>query len=67
MESLSIPETPGPQLADLLEESDLEIGTICLTHFYPDMQGHEKETINRLKGYFEGDVILAEDLMKLEL
>jgi ribonuclease BN (tRNA processing enzyme) len=59
--------TTPSTLADLLEESDVEIGTICLTHFYPDMQGHEKETINRLKGYFEGDVILAEDLMKLEL
>jgi len=59
--------TTPSTLADLLEESDVEIGTICLTHFYPDMQEHEKETINRLKRYFEGDVILAEDLMKLEL
>ncbi|RXA17600.1 MBL fold metallo-hydrolase [Methanosarcina sp. MSH10X1] len=58
--------TPGT-LAGLLEESGIEIGSICLTHFYPEMQGHEKETVNRLKRYFEGEVILAEDLMKLEL
>jgi hypothetical protein len=31
------------------------------------MRGHEREAIYRLKGYFEGEVILAEDLMKLEL
>jgi len=54
-------------LADILEEYDPEIGSICLTHFYPEMQGHERETVHQLKKYFEGEVILAEDLMKLEL
>jgi ribonuclease BN (tRNA processing enzyme) len=58
--------TPGT-LADILEECNTEIGSICLTHFYPEMRGHEKETVYRLKKYFEGEVILAEDLMKLEL
>ncbi len=59
--------TTPSTLADMLEEYNNEIGSICLTHFYPDMQGHEKEAVYRLKGYFEGEVILAEDLMKLEL
>ena len=59
--------TTPSTLADMLEEYNKEIGSICLTHFYPDMQGHEKEAVYRLKGYFEGEVILAEDLMKLEL
>jgi ribonuclease BN (tRNA processing enzyme) len=54
-------------LAELLDEYRQEIGSICLTHFYPDMWGHEKEAVYRLKGYFDGEVILAEDLMKLEL
>lgn len=58
--------TPS-SLAELLEEYKCEIGSICLTHFYPDMRGHEREAIYRLKGYFDGEVILAEDLMKLEL
>lgn len=58
--------TPS-SLAEILEEYKNEIGSICLTHFYPDMKGHEKEAIYRLKGYFNGEVILAEDLMKLEL
>jgi len=58
--------TPS-SLAELLEEYKSEIGSICLTHFYPDMRGHEREAIYRLKGYFDGEVILAEDLMKLEL
>ena len=53
-------------LADLLEEYNPEVGSVCLTHFYPEMRGHEKETIHHLKGYFD-EVILAEDLMKLEL
>lgn len=58
--------TPS-MLSELLEEYRREIGSLCLTHFYPEMQGHEKETVYRLKGHFEGEVILAEDLMKLEL
>jgi ribonuclease BN (tRNA processing enzyme) len=58
--------TPS-SLAELLEEYKNEIGSICLTHFHPDMRGHEREAIYRLKGYFDGEVILAEDLMKLEL
>lgn len=59
--------TTPTTLASLLEDYIEEIGSLCLTHFYPDMQGHERETIYRLKKYFSGDVILAEDLMKLEL
>jgi ribonuclease BN (tRNA processing enzyme) len=59
--------TTPSSLADILEEYNTEIGSICLTHFYPEMRGHERETTNRLKRYFEGEVILAEDLMKLEL
>lgn len=58
--------TPS-SLAEILEEYRNEIGSVCLTHFYPDMRGHEREAIYRLKGYFDGEVILAEDLMKLEL
>jgi ribonuclease BN (tRNA processing enzyme) len=58
--------TPS-SLAEILEEYKNDIGSICLTHFYPDMRGHEREAIYRLKGYFDGEVILAEDLMKLEL
>jgi ribonuclease BN (tRNA processing enzyme) len=54
-------------LAEILEEFENEIGSICLTHFYPNMRGHEKEAIYRLRGYFEGEVIFAEDLMKLEM
>lgn len=59
--------TTPTTLADLLEDYIGEIGSLCLTHFYPEMQGHERETIYRLKKYFSGDVILAEDLMRLEL
>jgi ribonuclease BN (tRNA processing enzyme) len=59
--------TTPDTLAEMLNEYNNEIGSICLTHFYPDMRGHERETIYRLKDYFGGDVILAEDLMKLEL
>jgi ribonuclease BN (tRNA processing enzyme) len=59
--------TTPSTLAEILEEYNREIGSLCLTHFYPDMKGHEKESLYRLKRYFEGEVILAEDLMKLEL
>jgi len=59
--------TTPSTLAEILDEFESEIGSICLTHFYPNMRGHEKEAIYRLRGYFEGEVILAEDLMKLEM
>jgi ribonuclease BN (tRNA processing enzyme) len=59
--------TTPSTLAEILDEYEQEIGSICLTHFYPDMRGHEREAVHRLKGYFGGEVILAEDLMKLEL
>ncbi|MCQ1536677.1 MBL fold metallo-hydrolase [Methanosarcina sp. KYL-1] len=59
--------TTPATLAEMLEEYRDEIGSLCLTHFYPEMRGHEKETVYRLKGYSDGEVILAEDLMGLEL
>lgn len=59
--------TTPSTLAEILEEYNKEIGSLCLTHFYPDMKGHERESVYRLRRYFDGDIILAEDLMKLEL
>ncbi|WP_440948459.1 MBL fold metallo-hydrolase [Methanosarcina sp. T3] len=58
--------TPGT-LAEMFEDYNSEIGSVCLTHFYPEMKGHEKEAVHRLRDYIEGEVILAEDLMRLEL
>lgn len=59
--------TTPSTLAEMLEDYSSEIGSICLTHFYPEMKGHGKEAIYRLKDHVEGEIILAEDLMKLEL
>ncbi|KKG09803.1 MBL fold metallo-hydrolase [Methanosarcina sp. 2.H.A.1B.4] len=59
--------TTPSTLAEMLEDYNKEIGSICLTHFYPEMKGHGKEAIHRLKDYVDGEVILAEDLMKLEI
>lgn len=59
--------TTPDTLAEMFGDYNGEIGSICLTHFYPEMRGHEKEAVYRLRGYVEGEVILAEDLMGLEL
>ena len=59
--------TTPSTLSDMLDEYRDEIGSLCLTHFYPEMRGHEREAIYRLKGNFDGEIILAEDLMNLEL
>lgn len=59
--------TTPSTLAEMLEDYKQEIGSICLTHFYPEMKGHEREAVYRLRGYVEDEVILAEDLMELEL
>lgn len=59
--------TTPSSLSELLDEYGDEIGSLCLTHFYPEMQGHGKETAYRLKKHFNGEIILAEDLMELEI
>ena len=59
--------TTPDALASLIEEYREEIGTLCLTHFYPAMQGHEKETVSYLEAYFDGEILIAEDLMSLEV
>lgn len=59
--------TTPDALAELLVDYREDIGTLCLTHFYPAMQGHENEAATYLEAYFDGEIIIAEDLMRLEV
>nr|WP_048063502.1 MBL fold metallo-hydrolase [Methanococcoides burtonii] len=52
-------------LRPYLENSD--ISKVYLTHLYPHMQGHEKETLEYIKEKYEGEVHIASDLMTVEL
>jgi len=59
--------TTPEMLAELLSDYSGEIGKLCLTHFYPEMKGHEGKAASYLGDYFEGKVLIAEDLLKLEI
>lgn len=56
--------TPGG-LGRILAGCDVE--RLVITHFYPEIQGREKEVIRAIKEHFLGQVTLAEDLMRFEL
>lgn len=40
---------------------------LILTHLYPETEGKEKDMVERAKQHFDGEVVIAEDLMKIEI
>ena len=57
--------TPGHLTPGLAGRAAREagVGTLCLTHFYPECDGHDLEAQARAE--FSGRIVLAEDLMRL--
>ncbi|MCS3924321.1 MBL fold metallo-hydrolase [Methanosalsum natronophilum] len=51
----------------LIEQKDINLSGIILTHLYPHMKGHEKEAIECLNNSFTGWIKIAEDKMVLEI
>ncbi|MBF0529855.1 MAG: ribonuclease Z [Deltaproteobacteria bacterium] len=45
--------------------AEAEVKTLAMTHFYPETEGHD--LVADVKKQFTGEVILAEDLMKISL
>ena len=56
-----IPETAA-QAAQKMKAKKL-----ILTHLYPETEGKEKDMIERAKQHFDGEVVIAEDLMEIEI
>ncbi|MCL7410956.1 MAG: MBL fold metallo-hydrolase [Methanosarcinaceae archaeon] len=46
---------------------EINIDRLYLTHLYPHMQGHERESVKLLQQYFKGGARLASDLLEIEV
>jgi ribonuclease BN (tRNA processing enzyme) len=51
-------------LAPYLDKLDAD--KLYLTHLYPQMQGHEQESLEYLRSRFKGEVHIASDLLEID-
>jgi ribonuclease BN (tRNA processing enzyme) len=59
--------TTPDMLTLMMEEHPLTAGRLYLTHLYPQMQGHYREATGHIKKYYKGEVVIAKDLMVVEV
>jgi ribonuclease BN (tRNA processing enzyme) len=59
--------TTPDMLTLMMEEHPLTAGRLYLTHLYPQMQGHYREATDHIKKYYKGEVVIAKDLMVVEV
>jgi len=64
-ESLVGLHTTPSKLADIARKS--KVRKLALNHFYPECKGREKEMVSKIKEKFDGEVIIAEDFMEIEI
>ncbi|MDO9517538.1 MAG: MBL fold metallo-hydrolase [Methanosarcinaceae archaeon] len=46
---------------------EINVNRLYLTHLYPHMQGHERESVEFLQQYFKGGARVAFDLLEIEV
>lgn len=59
--------TTPDMFTDVLEQITLDVRKLYFVHLYPQMQGHEQEAVDHIKQHFDGEVIIASDLMELKV
>ena len=59
--------TTPDSLAGSLDGDATGIKKLYLTHLYPQMQGHEQESVEIIKQHFAGYVQIASDMMEIEV
>ena len=59
--------TTPDMFTDVLDHVTLDVRKLYFLHLYPQMQGHEQEAVDHIKQHFDGEVIIASDLMKVEV
>ncbi|MBN2111387.1 MAG: MBL fold metallo-hydrolase [Methanosarcinaceae archaeon] len=59
--------TTPDMFSNMLERVPLNVKRLYFTHLYPQMQGHEQETVDHVRQYFKGEVAIASDLMEIEV
>jgi ribonuclease BN (tRNA processing enzyme) len=57
--------TTADELGDIAKKANVK--KLILNHLYPVCEGKEKDMINKIKEDFDGEVLIAEDLMVVEL
>jgi ribonuclease BN (tRNA processing enzyme) len=51
----------------MMDEYPLTAKKLYLTHLYPQMQGRYREATDHIRKYYKGEVIIAKDLMVVEI
>ncbi|WP_321431138.1 MBL fold metallo-hydrolase [uncultured Methanolobus sp.] len=59
--------TTPDMLTLMMEEHPLTACRLYLTHLYPHMQGHYREATDHIKKYYNGEVMIAKDLVVVEV
>lgn len=59
--------TTPHSLAGFLDGGATGIKKLYLTHLYPQMQGHEQESVEMIKQHFAGHVQIASDMLEIEV
>jgi ribonuclease BN (tRNA processing enzyme) len=61
--------TTPDMLAGYIDEhgQGIDVDRLYLTHLYPHMQGHERESVELLQQYFKGGARVASDLLEIEV
>ena len=59
--------TTPDMLTLMMEEYPLTAKKLYLTHLYPHMQGRYREAADHIKKYYKGEVVIAKDLMVIEV
>lgn len=59
--------TTPDMLTLMIEKHPLTAGELYLTHLYPQMDGHHREAVEHIGKYYTGKVIIAKDLMEINI
>jgi ribonuclease BN (tRNA processing enzyme) len=59
--------TTPDMLTLMIEKYPLTAKKLYLTHLYPHMQGHYREATDHINKHYKGEVIIAKDLMAVEV
>ena len=59
--------TTPDMVTDMLKQIPLHVKRLFFIHLYPHMQGHEQQAVDHVKQYFDGEVTIASDLMKVKV
>ena len=67
-DEIDVSNHPTPsQLGRLLGETDVDVGTVYLSHLYPHTDGNHQEMLDSIADHYDGDVQFARDGLQVEV